>query len=141
MTMAARSTRRFIACLGFIETPTNEPYPRTLKQQKIMHRMMPAELVPVLERHGGRVRSVGTIYDVLAMGSMILGLGYLTADTQEDRIRITSLSQGAVFMELDIDGRAREEQWGMEFYGWRVRAVTLGTSPCWILPPVHIWEG
>ena len=145
MTMTARTTRRFVACLGFTNTPTNERFPRTrMHANSTNDSVRPTELIPVLERSQGGlgpVRSVGTIYDAFVMGTMILGIGYLVADTHEDAIRIEALTDGSLALELDIDGRMREHHYGVEYYGWKVRAVTIGTNPCWILPPVHVWKG
>lgn len=141
MTMAPRGTRRFIACVGFIETPTNEAYPRILRQPQPDYTIRPLELMPVLQVTGNRTQSVGTIYDVVILGLQLVALGYLKAESAEDEIRIKALKDGQLWMELDTDrARLQEEQFGLEMYGWRVRAVHLGTSPAWILPPVHVWE-
>ena len=142
MTTSARGTRRFIACLGFIETPTNEAYPRILHRPQTGCAIRPDGLMPVRHHIDGRAQNVGTIYDVVILGSQLIGLGYLKDESLEDRHRIADLRDAQLWMELDVDcARMQEEQFGLEMYGWRVRAVTLGTAPTWILPPVHIWEG
>lgn len=141
MTTTARGTRRFIAVIGFVETPTNEVYPRILHRPQPGREIRPDGLMPVLDVVGGRRQSVGTMYDVVVLGNQLIALGYLKVETPEDEIRVDALRDAQLWMELDIDNaRTQEEQFGLEMYGWRVRAVTLGTAPTWILPPVHIWE-
>jgi hypothetical protein len=142
MTMTStRTTRRFIAVIGFVDTPTNEPYPRILMRPQAGHAIRPDSLLPVREITGNTAKNVGTIYDVVILGNQLIALGYLGMESAGDEVRINDLKDGQIHMELDVDsGRVREEQFGVEFYGWCVRAVTLGTAPTWILPPVHVWE-
>lgn len=139
--ISTRIARRFIAVIGFVNTPTNEFYPRTLCTPQSGHAIRPDSLMPVLERSGDHTKSVGTIYDVVVLGNQLIALGYLKVESAADEIRLEALQSGTLAMELDVDAsNTREEQFGLEMYGWRVRAVTLGTAPTWILPPVHVWE-
>lgn len=142
-TAGPRATKRFIICLGFANTPTNEAYPRTLYTPNGPHSLMPRELIPVREHlDSGGFEIVGTIYDVWIMGNMIQGIGYLRADTAADHVRIEALRKGEILAEVDVSGgRMIENEFGAEFYGWHVDSVVLGTNPCWILPPAHVWEG
>lgn len=136
-----RTTRRFIAVIGFVETPTNEPYPRILCQPQPGHVIRPDWLMPVSHIVGGKRKHVGTIYDVVILGTQLIGLGYLGVESSEDEIRIDALRAGQLWMELDVDRvDLREEESGLEMRGWRVRGVHLGTAPTWDLPPVHVWE-
>lgn len=135
-----RATRRFIACLGFVNTPTNEAYPRTLVYPSSgAETIRPYGLIPVLDLNLPG-QNVGTIFDAFVMGNMILGVGYLAADSPLDQARIAAVRRGELVPELDVSGRMSENEFGMEFYGWRVRAVTLGSNPTWIIPPVHFPE-
>lgn len=139
--MTSLRTRRFMGVIGYTDTPTNEAFPRILCAPGPHRRILPDHLVPVLERTGEKTTSVGTIYDVVVLGKELVALGYLTANTSADDIRIEALHRGELFMELDIDqAHFQEDTDGLRFHGWRVRAVTLGTSPCWTLPALHIWE-
>jgi hypothetical protein len=142
MTMTSqRTTRRFIAVIGFVETLTNETYPRILRQPQPGAVIRPDRLMPVSHIVGDRRKHVGTIYDVVILGTQLIALGYLGAESSEDEVRIEALCSGQLSMELDIDCiRTHEEQFGLELYGWRVSGVHLGTAPTWVLPPVHVWE-
>lgn len=136
-----RTTRRFIAVIGFVETLTNEPYPRILRQPRPGRAIRPEGLMPVSHIVGDKRKHVGTIYDVVVLGTQLIALGYLGAESSEDEIRIDALRAGQLWMELDVDGGSLlEEEFGLEMYGWRVRGVHLGTAPAWTLPPVHVWE-
>lgn len=135
-----RATQRFIACLGFVNTPTNEAYPRTLVYPSSgAETIRPFGLIPVRDLSMSNA-TVGTIYDAFVMGTMILGVGFLAAESAVDTARIAAIRRGDIFPELDVDGRMREGQFGMEFFGWKVRAVTLGTHPTWIIPTMHFPE-
>lgn len=142
MTMTSqRTTRRFIAVIGFVETLTNEAYPRILRQPQPGHAIRPDGLMPILHIVGERRKHVGTMYDVVILGTQLIALGYLGVESAEDEIRVEALERGQLFMELDIDSEdIREEQYGLVMHGWRVRAVHLGTAPTWTLPSVHVWE-
>lgn len=136
-----RTARRFIAVIGFVETPTNDRYPRLLRKPQPGASIRPDTLIPVLQVVEGRRMNVGTIYDVVILGNQLIALGYLGVETAGDEVRVESIRSGELFMELDVtSARIEEGTFGAELYGWRVQAVHLGTSPAWVLPSVHIWE-
>jgi hypothetical protein len=137
-----RGTRRFMAVIGLVGTPTNEHFPRILTAPEPGVRIRPEWLLPVRGDDGGRMVPVGTIYDVVVLGRELIALGYLKDETETDRVRIKALADGELFMELDVD-RAQwtEDLDYVTFTSWRVSAVTLGTNPTWDLPRVHVWEG
>ena len=141
MTTTGHGAQRFIACIGFVNTPTNESYPRTLMYPSTDdHPVRPFGLIPVRDMTAPN-GPVGTIYDAFVMGTMILGVGFLAANTSADRARIEAIRRGELFPELDVDRcRINDTQSGLEFFDWRIRAVTLGSAPTWTLPIMHLPE-
>lgn len=135
------TVRRFVACLGYVDRPTNEDFPRRLARPGTGATINPVELLPVRQIINGGVKFVGTIYDVFLMGDMIQGIGFLAYETEADRVRVRAIADGDLFLELDVKGIVTTEPTENVWSPWRVVSVTLGMSPVWDSLPVHVWEG
>lgn len=157
-----RSNRvQFVACVAVLDAWTNDgrrlEAPADTAPGRVRHHPYPIPVMdlsaPATGRAYGVIRSlvhVPATGDLLAVGSL--------ADTLRGREVAAALRAGELFLEVDVDstpdrnltyrladgtmaapGAAGDaEITGMSFGRWRVGAATLGTNPCWNLPPAAV---
>jgi hypothetical protein len=141
-------TTRFIAVAGYVDRPAADGRILRRPTRNILRSAIPLPLMtPAREQATSWREAMGRIDRVGLLGDQIILTGIILEDFKDSAV-VRELETGTLAMELDVDQISwdsteptvlEDQNIPMTFTSWRVRAATVGSTPCWDMPPVMIW--